>query len=319
MNRTKAFLLASTLAVSLAVLALASGCSKPQSADKVVAEVNGVKIYNSELERQVQAQIGGHLEQFQTTEGQKMLQTFRTQVLDMLIANELIVQEAKRKGHKVTKKEVDDRLKEIRSQFKSDQEYKAAIEAAGLLESDLPRQVERVLYAEKILAEIFKDVKVTDKEIEDYYRKNGTAFEVPETVRLSHIFTTSEATATKALAAIEGGMSFEEAALAFSEDPTTKQLKGDLGTQTATTLEQGLGADFAKAVMALKAGEVSEVIKSTMGFHIVKMFAKMPAGKRSLAEAKDEIRTTIENTKKQGIYQKWIEGLKKKAKIKKYL
>jgi parvulin-like peptidyl-prolyl isomerase len=300
------------------ILALA-GCSSPKSTDKVVAEVNGVKIYNSELERQVQAQLGNHMDQFQGAEGQKMLATFKAQILDMLIDNELIVQEAKKKGFKVSKKEIDDRIKEIRGQFKSDQEYKAALQQAGLTESDVPRQVERMIYAEKLLADLFKGVKATDKEIEDYYKKNEASFIVPESVKLSHIFSTSESTATKALEAIKGGMPFEEAVSKYSEDLATLQLKGDLGTQTATTLQQGFGDDFAKAVMALKAGEVSKVIKSAMGYHIVKVFAKIPQAKKTLAEAKNDIILQVENAKKQEIYTKWIAEIKKKAKIKKYL
>jgi len=300
------------------ILALA-GCSSPKSTDKVVAEVNGVKIYNSELERQVQAQLGNHMDQFQGAEGQKMLATFKAQILDMLIDNELIVQEAKKKGFRVSKKEIDDRIKEIRGQFKSDQEYKAALQQAGLTESDVPRQVERMIYAEKLLADLFKGVKATDKEIEDYYKKNEASFIVPESVKLSHIFSTSESTATKALEAIKGGMSFEEAVSKYSEDLATLQLKGDLGTQTATTLQQGFGDDFAKAVMALKAGEVSKVIKSAMGYHIVKVFAKLPQAKKTLAEAKNDIILQVENARKQEIYTKWIAEIKKKAKIKKYL
>ena len=319
MNRfAKSIAFVVLIALLGSILALA-GCSSPKSTDKVVAEVNGVKIYNSELERQVQAQLGNHMDQFQGAEGQKMLATFKAQILDMLIDNELIVQEAKKKGFKVSKKEIDDRIKEIRGQFKSDQEYKAALQQAGLTESDVPRQVERMIYAEKLLADLFKGVKATDKEIEDYYKKNEASFIVPESVKLSHIFSTSESTATKALEAIKGGMPFEEAVSKYSEDLATLQLKGDLGTQTATTLQQGFGDDFAKAVMALKAGEVSKVIKSAMGYHIVKVFAKIPQAKKTLAEAKNDIILQVENAKKQEIYTKWIAEIKKKAKIKKYL
>lgn len=319
MNRfAKSIAFVVLIALLGSILAL-TGCSSPKSTDKVVAEVNGVKIYNSELERQVQAQLGNHMDQFQGAEGQKMLATFKAQILDMLIDNELIVQEAKKKGFKVSKKEIDDRIKEIRGQFKSDQEYKAALQQAGLTESDVPRQVERMIYAEKLLADLFKGVKATDKEIEDYYKKNEASFIVPESVKLSHIFSTSESTATKALEAIKGGMPFEEAVSKYSEDLATLQLKGDLGTQTATTLQQGFGDDFAKAVMALKAGEVSKVIKSAMGYHIVKVFAKIPQAKKTLAEAKNDIILQVENAKKQEIYTKWIAEIKKKAKIKKYL
>lgn len=319
MNRfAKSIAFVALIALLGSILALA-GCSSPKSTDKVVAEVNGVKIYNSELERQVQAQLGSHMDQFQGAEGQKMLATFKAQILDMLIDNELIVQEAKEKGFKVSKKEIDDRIKEIRGQFKSDQEYKAALQQAGLTESDVPRQVERMIYAEKLLADLFKGVKATDKEIEDYYKKNETSFIVPESVKLSHIFSTSESTATKALEAIKSGLPFEEAVSKYSEDFATLQLKGDLGTQTATTLQQGFGGDFAKAVMALKAGEVSKVIKSARGYHIVKVFAKLPQVKKTLTEAKNDIILQVENAKKQEIYTKWIAEIKKKAKIKKYL
>lgn len=300
---------------------LVNGCTRnAASTDKVVAEVNGEKIFNSEVERQLNAVIGSHGSQLQGEEGKKMIESFRKQILENLINNLLVVQEAKKQGFKVTQKEIQERISEIKKSFKSEEEYKAALKQNGLTESDVPREVEKMILAEKVLEKVLKGIEVSDKEISDYYEKNKSQFKVPESVEIAHIFVSSESSATKALDEIKKGLSFEEAVLKYSEDTSTKLNKGNLGMQPRTTLEQAFGKEFSDAVFKLAKGEISEkVIKSQVGFHIVKLINKRAAGLLTLKEAKDQIKNQLLNQKQRQAYDKWLNEIRKKAKIKKYI
>lgn len=299
---------------------IVNGCTRRTAADKVVAEVNGEKIFNSEVEKQLNAVIGSHGSQLQGEEGKKMIEAFRKQILDNLIDNLLIIQEAKRQGFKATQKEIQARIDEIKKSFPSEKEYKAALEQNGLTEADVPGEVEKMILAEKLLEKVLKGIEVSDKEISDYYEKNKSQFEVPESVEIAHIFVQGESSATSALNEIKKGLSFEEAVSKYSEDTSTKLNKGNLGMKPRTTLEQAFGKEFSDAVFKLTKGEVSkEIIKSQVGFHIVKLISRKKAGIQTLEEAKDQIKNQLLNQKQREVYDKWLAEIKKKAEIKKYI
>ncbi len=314
-----------TLIAILVIAALVvSGCSSKKTPEKleqkVAAEVNGTKIYASEVEAQLASVLGSHASQLQGEEGQQMIEQFRKQILEQLIEFELIYQEAVKKGYKVTDADVKKRVEEIKKQFPSEDEFKKALQQAGITESELPERVKKQIYAEKMVEEIFKDIKVTDKEIEDYYKKNKDSFYTSETANFSHVLVADEETAKKVISEIKGGLSFEKAVEKYSTDTMTKNNKGNFGAVTKTAIEQMFGPDFSAAVFSLKEGEISsKPLVSSMGYHVVKLIKKEPARLLSLEEAKETIKNAVTQQKQNEIYTKWIEEVKKKAKIKRYI
>jgi parvulin-like peptidyl-prolyl isomerase len=301
-----------------------AGCSQKPKAqkleDKVAAEVNGVKIYSSEVEAQLNSVLGSHASQFQGEEGKKMLDQFRKQILEQLIEFELIVQKAEKEGIKVTDEEVKKRIEEIKKQFPSEADYKNALSQAGLTESELPQKVKKQLLAEKMIEKLFKDIKVEEAEMKDYYEKNKKSFFTSETAEFAHILVADEKTANQVLKEIQGGLSFEEAVNKYSTDNMTKNNKGNFGPLNRQVIEQMFGPDFASAIFSLKEGEVySKPLTSASGYHIVKLIKLTPAHQRSYEEAKGDVKNLLLQKKQQGIYTKWIEEIKKKAKIKRYI
>lgn len=312
------------LGVFLAVLLILSGCSKKPEAqkleDKVVAEVNGDKIYNSELEAQLSSVLGSHASQFQGEEGQKMLEQFRKQILEQLIEYRLIVQQAKKEGFKVAKTDVDKRIDEIKKQFQSEADFKAALSQAGISESELPQKIEEQILAEKMLDKVFKEIKVEESEMKDYYEKNKNSFYTSETAEFAHVMVADEKTAQKVIEEIKGGLKFEEAVTKYSTDQMTKNNKGSFGALTKQVIEQMFGPDFAKAIFSLKEGEVYEKpLVTASGYHVVKLIKKEPAHLRTYEEAKADLKNIILQKKQQEVYTKWIDEVKKKATIKRYI
>lgn len=313
------------LFVVLAVLALVfTGCSKKPEAqkleDKVVADVNGTKIYNSELEAQLSAVLGSHASQFQGEEGQKMLQEFRKQILEQLIEFELVAQQAEKEGIKVTDDDVKKRIEEIKKQFPSEADFKAALSQAGITESQLPEKVKKQLLAEKMIDKLFKDIKIEEAEMKDYYEENKESFYTSETAEFAHVMVADEKTANQVLKEIQEGLSFEDAVAKYSTDSMTKNNNGRFGALTRQVIEQMFGPDFAAAIFSLKEGEVySKPLATSFGYHIVKVFKITPAHQRSFEEAKEDVEKALLQKKQQEIYSKWIDEIKKKAKIKRYL
>ncbi|MGI6558915.1 MAG: peptidylprolyl isomerase [Limnochordia bacterium] len=110
-----------------------------------------------------------------------------------------------------------------------------------------------------------KDVVVTDEDVEKYFEENKDKLGQPEQVRASHILVDSEETANEVLADLEGGADFAAVAAEKSIDPGTKDRGGDLGFFTRTDMVP----EFADAAFALEPNQLSGVVKSPYGCHII--------------------------------------------------
>ncbi|MCX7831511.1 MAG: SurA N-terminal domain-containing protein [Actinobacteria bacterium] len=311
-------------AALLALLLIFTGCSKKPEAqklqDKVVAEVNNAKIYNSELEAQLNSVLGSHASQFQGEEGQKMLAQFRKQVLEQLIEFELIVQQSEKEGIKVTDDEVNKRIDEIKKQFQSEADFKSALSQAGITESELPGKIKKQILAEKMIQKLFKDIKADEKEMKEFYDKNKANFFTSETAEFAHVMVRDEKTAEKVIEEIKKGLKFEEAVTKYSVDQMTKNNKGTFGALTKDVIEQMFGPDFVKVIFSMKEGEVySKPLPTSSGYHVIKLIKIKPAHQRSFEEAKTDVKNQLLQKKQQEVYTKWIEDIKKKAKIKRYI
>ena len=154
-------------------------------------------------------------------------------------------------------------------------------------------------------------VTVTDEEVAAYYEKNKDKFEVPESVRASHILVSDDVEMKKVQEDLKGGMSFEDAAKKHSTCPSKEQ-GGDLGF-----FSKGLMVpEFETAAFAMKAGETTpEPVKTQFGLHLIKVTEKKEASVRPLAEMKDELREGLLNEKKAKVYQDQLTKLREESKV----
>ena len=154
------------------------------------------------------------------------------------------------------------------------------------------------------------DVTVTDEEVAAYYEKNKDKFEVPESVRASHILVSDDVEMKKVQEDLKGGMSFEDAAKKHSTCPSKEQ-GGDLGFFSKGQMVP----EFETAAFAMKAGETTpEPVKTQFGLHLIKVTEKKEASVRPLAEMKDEIREGLLNEKKAKVYQDQLTKLREEYK-----
>jgi peptidyl-prolyl cis-trans isomerase SurA len=212
-------------------------------------------------------------------------------VLGDLVDEEILVQKAKEMKLEVTDADItsaaDRQIKQARAQFGSDEEYRNELRKAGLgtpeeYRKGLIEQYRRQNLQQKAFAELRKQAKpvnISDEEVTAAFEKSRADLQKrPATVTFRQIIVAPHASAAakakakaradSLLAEIRKGGDFEQIAKRESMDPGTKQLGGDLGWNRRGS---GLVPEFEAMMFALRPGEVSPVIETAFGYHIIRV------------------------------------------------
>ncbi len=248
----------------------------------LAAKVNGEGITRAEL----QARVDASMRQGSTNSGAitqpRQYNRLQRQVLDQLIAQELLWQAAKGAGFVATKDEVDQAMAQIRQRYTTEMAFDNQLTEHGFtaesFREDMRRKISVRRWAQETLS---KDIQVSDAEIHDYYTANQARFVQSEQVNARHVLVklapnASEAESAAARRKIEqilerakAGADFAELAKAQSEGPTAPQ-GGDLGFVPRGAMVK----PFEDAAFALKPGEISDVVRTQYGLHIIKLEAR---------------------------------------------
>ena len=284
---------------------------------EVIAKVNDGSILKSDYDRQV-AQVKSALEangqDFSTADGKKVLKDVKEKVLEAMVSDQLILQQAKENNVTLKEGEFEQAINDLEQYHGG----KDALETY-LKQQGFDRQSFETLVQEQLIMNHFKEkltshIKVTDEEVKKYYDDNKTMFELPAPeIRASHILVDTENQAKKILAEIKNGADFAKLAEEYSKDPGSKESGGDLGYFAKGKMVP----EFERAAFALKPGEISDVVKSEHGYHIIKVTGERTS--LSFDDAKDYIRYNLENTKKEEEFTKHLDKWEKQSKIEKYL
>ena len=156
-----------------------------------------------------------------------------------------------------------------------------------------------------------KEAPVTDEQVAQFYEANKDKFKQPDSYRVSHILVADAETAKKALDRVKGGEPFAKVAEELSIDPS-KSRGGDIGFFTKGQVIP----EFEEAAMKLKAGEISGVVQTPLGYHIILLTEQKPAHQKPLEEVKDQIRQGLQGQRGQQAVQSLIQELRSKAQVK---
>lgn len=306
--------------------------SKPADPSKmpaVVATVNGEEIKKEALlehARQMQAQVA------QMSRGQEVPaldDAFYKQILDTLVAQALLLQDAKRQGVAVSDAELQPQMAALRGRFPDEATFKKALEQQGLTEKELGEKLRQEALIQKYLStKVFNQVAVTDQAAREFYDKNQDKMQRPERAHLRHILIgvkpgTSEADKEKAREKaedlrerIEDGEDFAKLAAENSDDPGSKVRGGDL-----SWISRGQTVPpFEKAAFALtQPNELSGVVESQFGFHIIQLVEREAASAVPFEEARPRITEMLQQKQAGERLQAHVEGLKKKGKVETFL
>lgn len=286
-----------------------------------VARVNGIAIDAIELRRAEKVMLRGQ----SVPAGQEA--AIDKQALEQLVSAELLYQAAAKQEVKGLEKEVDAKLAQGKAQFKDEKDFVKAIKELDMDEKDFREYTRRdLLIAHFVEAEFVAKTVVSDAEIRAFYDKNQDKFKQDEAVKASHILIGADEKASadekkKALEKAEklhkelaGGADFAALAKANSTCPSSQQ-GGDLGFFGKGQMVP----EFEKAAFALKPGELSDVVETKFGYHIIKLTEKKPAGIVDFKDVKGKIAEYLKGQKINEAIQKYIAEARKSAKIEIFL
>lgn len=318
--------------IAMVVLSWAAyaGTAVGQKGDQVVAVVNGVKISNEDFDRNLAAakqqfaSIG-----WKESDGAK-LADLKNKVLDRLIDVELLYQQSQKREIVVADEEFENGFAEFRKQFPKEEEFQKFLQDNGFSEEDLKEQFKKSMALKKLQmalrVEFTETVIVTDKEIKDFYDKNVEKFKNPEMVKASHILISfendaDEAAKKEARAQIEkiqkqlkAGDDFAELAKAHSACPSSAN-GGDLGFFGRGQMVK----PFEDAAFGLKSGEVSDIVETSFGYHLIKLTDKKAEETQTIDDVKARISDWLRQQKIDSKFEQYIEKLKSGAKIERHL
>lgn len=293
---------------------------------KSAASVNGVNITEEDINRQMFA-----LEQhWLSTQGSAirpdMIPVLRKKILDELIDQELLYQESRKQGLEVEEKTVSDEIEELKKRFPNEEAFNDEMRQMNFSEETLKVQMKKNLSVKQLVEkEILANIRVSDEDAKSFYDSHPEHFQQKEKVRASHILIKSEADTdpvskderrTKLEAVkkrIENGEDFAALAREFSQCPSAEK-GGDLGF-----FERGnMVKPFEDAAFSMKPGEVSDIVVTPFGFHLIKVTDRTEAGTVSFDESKDRISQHLRQMKFTEEKNAYVGDLKKKSKVETY-
>lgn len=280
--------------------------------DKVVAIVNNDVITENDVKEYKNIM---HLQLSSMFEGEELKEEMKKvdeDVVERLVEDKLILQEARKKDIKVNDTVIEARIQLLKSRFVSDEEYEMYMKMRGLTPADLKRKItEQIQMHDIIDLEVRSKIFVHPQEVTNYYEEHKSEIVNTESLDLDSIFIRIDGNEEKAeekaqeiLAELKKGKDFAELKEKYSDAPALGQVKrGQLNEQVE------------KIVFALNEGEVSVPVKMNTGIYIFKVKKKNNSRPLTIEEARDQIYEFLFNQKFQERFMEWTDGLKKDAYI----
>ena len=315
-----------TAALALVLVFLPAMAQETQSSDKNAAMVNGVAISMEQYNKEFNIQLDRVSQQGQqVSEDQKA--KLKNNILDSLIEREILYQQSQKAGIQITDQKVDDQLASIKKRFPSETEYKNALGKMSLTEDEVKLQIKRGLSIRELIDQkISSKVVITDEDSKTYYDKNPQMFKQPAQIKASHILIKVDAKADEAKKAearkkieevqqkLKDGGDFAALAKEYSEGPSNAK-GGDLGYFRRGQMVK----PFEDAAMALKPNEVSDVVETRFGYHLIKVYDNKPEQTLAYADVKDKITQRMKQEKIEKEAVQYVGQLKKEAKLEKFI
>jgi len=253
-----------------------------------------------------------------------------SQLLDRLVITKLLVNRANEEDKKKARAAADKFVESTKRQAGSDESFQRQLGAMNFTPEQFDAQVlERAICEEVVDRELRSHVTITDEQLKKFYDENGEQFERPETVRAAHILLATRDALTgqelseetkkekrqqigKLLERAKNGEEFAALAREYSDDPASKNAGGEF------TLARGQfrNPELEIAAFALKTNETSSVVTSEVGYHIIKLYEKIPAQKLELAKVKDDLKDGLSRREVQEkLLPDYLKSLKKEANL----
>lgn len=301
--------------LTLLLIALGgAGCESEETAEAendsdVVAVVNKIEITRKNLREEIKFTKRKFRIQKKDILPAEQVVMLKTNSLNELIKQAMLLQEAKRQGIKTTEQEIRTEIE--RSQDGYDKEgFRRSLEIEEISQEFWNEKQTNLLKIKKLTETVLgSEISISEQEIQAYYSKYKEEFQKGEQVRALHIMVETEDEARRILKKLRKGESFSELAKGHSLSPEGST-GGDMGFFEAGTMPKGFDDVF-----KLQIGKVSGIIHTTFGYHIFKVKEKKPERSMNFEEAKEVIHSKLLRQEQEQAFQKWVEAIKDKSEI----
>ena len=324
--------LVAMLALTVVQLPLAARAASAETstnlfADPVLATGKGFEIKRSQVDEAYlnysasEAAKGGSIPDADRT-------AVRSRLLDHLIIDQLLLQKATAEEKAKTQKMVDDAINEARTN--SPESFDAQVKATGMtLDQMRSRAVEEQLCRRVLVRETTNGITVSDAEAKKFYDDNPSDFELPERVHVAHILISTldpvtqtplppekkkekEKAASDLKSRAEKGEDFAKLAKQYSDDPGYK----DTGGEYTFARNHQMVPEFESAAFSLKTNQISDLVETRYGYHIIKLIEKLPASKEQFADASPKIHEYLVGQQADKGLAAYLDKLKADANVK---
>ncbi|MDD5491080.1 MAG: peptidylprolyl isomerase [bacterium] len=336
MNRTKLVVIAG--AVTILGL-LGSGSALAKVVNKTVAVVNNEVITLEDFNKKTGPMIEQYRRSYKGADVEDKIKEMKKEMLTQMVEEKLLRQEAKKQNIIVTKQDIQKGVDEVKKRFNPEndyKEYKDELKRQGYTEKIFENDIkEQLMVMQLIDKEIKAKATLPDEaEVQKYYDEHKKELKQDDQVRARHILIRvdekadlkTQSAALKKVQEIQDkikkGEDFASLAKEYSEDPGSKETGGDLGFFTKDTMVP----EFSKAAFALKPGQVSDPVKTSFGYHLIKveetkpskqltMEDEVPVGGGKNVKIKEYIQNMLYQQAMEKKFEEWLKELKSKAKI----
>jgi peptidyl-prolyl cis-trans isomerase SurA len=296
------------LTFSVVLLALGGCFSLARAEEKIIAIVNNEIITKRDLESFLNFMRVQLSSQYSSKELDEKIAVMKSDLLDRLIEDRLILQEARKSSLRADESRIKAKLDELKKRYSSETEFEDSLKSQGLVEADLEARIrDQILMYNIVEDKIRSKIVVKPSEITDYYNQHPADFKLTEEREIQSLTGADPAKAQQITDSLRMGKDFND--VAKGSGFTVSTFSSRKGGELKKNLEEML--------FALKAGEVSDPVKIKDNYYVFKLKKITPPRVQPLSDVQENIHGVLYEKKMQEAMVKWIDELKKKAYIKK--
>lgn len=329
-KRVLAMLSVSALLVSVVGCGLVE--ETPESIENtVLATVNGVNITQKDLNEEADSYIESYKanygeEVFETEEGKETLTQLKVDILNGLVEMRILDERIKKSDIDEESEEIqtaiDERITQVKASFEDEEKYQVALEEAGFTDESYREFVKEDLVRQTFQKQLLDEVKATDDEIKAFYEENKTSYVDAAGAKIFHIYLgnddAAKAAGEEALKKIKADddYDFDAAVAEYSKDASAAEA-GLLGDYPYNNDQ--FYPDFMEHVKVLEEGQISEVVQSTAGYHIIRVEdVQKEDVQLPFDEVKENAEAQVTQKKQTEFYENSMKEWKEEYKVKVY-
>lgn len=286
---------------------MAPSCAN--KADSILANTdNGVTVTSDEFKFDLSFELPKYNPSTFTDKRQTI--ELKKRVLDQLIERKIFLKEAETLNIKVSDDELENEFQDSKSSY-NEKTFQKMLQAKNMNYNEWKERKKFKLILNKLATESIKShINITEQDVEKYYQQNKQEFFLPERVHAQQIVTDSEEKTNILRKRIMKGEDFSVIARQNSLSPDHEK-GGDLGI-----FAKGIYPEvFDKTCFNLRAGEISEVVKTDYGYHIFKVIERYPAEQQALEKVKDSLAAKLQRKMGEELFENWKKEVLAKANV----